>query len=303
MELGILFYIVHIFTNPSWDLLNECSVSPGVILTCLFTRIFIKCLIADIEKIMGVDDVWFLGDNFLGSSFRENYKLLLPSSSFYKQSFEATAYCGSRFASKNTNMLSRIQHAICSALNTNNKLPKFIVVVLDTDLCEFLSYSQFRLSSLLGSWIKWIAKEINAAIYKKKSVLPKKALRPHEPFIYWVAAPFHNQFGKENKSVWLKFNTCLESVVKLYDLMRLMRLKEFWSSRDRALVNELNGRITIEGLAIYWKAINAAIEFNAAKHEEFLARVKFNEKKNLEVNESKNSKLPVTKDGMKRFFN
>ena len=147
-------------------------------------------------------------------------------------------------------------------------------MVIDGDLIEFLNYTQYGFSSMMGQWIEWLAKEINAAIEDRQKLLPRKALRVGEPFIYWVAAPFHDFFGSELNAARSKFNACLDSILKLYGNMRVMKLKEFWNAKNRNLVNNLNKKISSEGLAHYWRSIDAAIEFNIHKREEYLSRVK-----------------------------
>ena len=100
--------------------------------------------------------------------------------------------------------------------------------------------------------------------------LPAKC-RKVTPFTYWVTAPIHSYFSKERNSLRIKFNLGLESVIKQQQPnMRVVKLKEFWDSKDSNLV--INDRITEMGMIAYWKAIDASFKFNSLRHEQFVAR-------------------------------
>ena len=187
---------------------------------------------------------------------------------------------------------------VVRGLNASKKLPKYIVIVLDGDLIGFLNYTQYGFFSMMGKWIEWLAKEIHTAVEDRRKLLPQKTLRQGEPFIYWISAPFHDFFGSELNAARGKFNACLDSVLKLYDNMRVMKLKEYWNTKNRNLVGNLNRQISAEGLAHYWRSIDAAIEFNVNKREEYLSRVKGMR------NNAPMAKLSSAKEcnDMKRFF-
>ena len=250
--------------------------------------------------VRGVNELWMLGDNFLASTYRNHFEMSMLESCFMKSSFEVSPHCGSRFASNNTNMLSRIQNSVCKALNSANVLSKYMVFMLDGDLIDFLNYTQFGLSGMLGRWIEWLAKEVSLAVQLEKKLLPKKALREQEPFIYWIAAPFHDNFGSELNAARSKFNACLDSVIKLHNNMRVMKLKEFWNPKNRNLVNDHNHMITLEGWSIYWCSIDEAIHFNVKRREDFLLR-----SLSLKLQGTapvKQLSYPRERDDMKTFF-
>ena len=166
----------------------------------------------------GLDQLWFVGDNFLATMYRQHFKLARKD--FYsKLLFEVTAKCKSRFSSKNTNMLSRIQNAGAEAINKNITLPKYMVIILDNDLINYLNYSNLGISLMYGSWIEWLAKTLNEMIIERKRQLPRKAVIPDEPFIYWAMLPYHKNLEGPKNICRNKFNKCLEAVMKLYQNM------------------------------------------------------------------------------------
>ena len=63
----------------------------------------------------------------------------------------------------------------------------------------------------------------------------------------------------------------MESVIKQESsLMRVIKLKEHWDSKDSLLV--INDRITEMGMIAYWKAIDASFKFNSNRHEIYAAK-------------------------------
>ena len=212
-----------------------------------------------------------MGDTFMATSFRRNFKKVPGDQLYCKQKFEVTAFCSSRQCDSNSNTLSRIINTMGEAINKNVKLPKYVVIVIDADLIDFLRYKNYGISSMYGTWVEYLAKEIESMIRTRLDQLPDKAVREGEPFIYWTALPMHANFAEENH-MRSKFNASLESVIRMYRTMRVMKLKEFWATDDTNLVGSATGRFTDYGFNRYWRSIDSAVRFNIHKREEFLAK-------------------------------
>ena len=153
-------------------------------------------------------------------------------------------------------------------------LPKYILVVLDDDLIEFLKFEGVGMSQMLGHWLTWLMKEFKSLIDKRKGLLPAKAKRHAEPCIYWFLAPLHWGFTNTKNESRKKLNFCMESILKGRSDMRVIRFKDkdIWDYNDKSLVTM--NRLTDVGLYTYWQAVDAAFKFNALHHELFLAKSK-----------------------------
>ena len=84
--------------------------------------------------------------------------------------------------------------------------------------------------------------------------------------------------------------------------MRVVRLKEFWCTKDSNLV--INDKITEIGMTAYWNAIDATFSFNESRREVFLAKNICSKDSNTLVVGVSN-KIPAAKheyDPMKDFF-
>ena len=135
------------------------------------------------------DTLWILGDNFTAKSYRTHFKRVSSGPNgrthFIKQQYDYTPFCNSRFASSNTNMVSRIQNSLASGFNKlkNGILPRYILVVLDDDLITFLDFKKDGAATLLGTWIEWLVKEFNILVKARLDQLPERC-KKFEPFFY-----------------------------------------------------------------------------------------------------------------------
>ena len=98
--------------------------------------------------------MWFVGDNFTAKSFKGHFKRNNPTwKHFIKENYEFAAFCNSVYSSANVNMLARKQNAFASALSSEKKekIPNYVVIVLDDDLISFLNFEDEGVVTLLGN--------------------------------------------------------------------------------------------------------------------------------------------------------
>ena len=155
-------------------------------------------------------------------------------------------------------------------------------------------------------WIEWLAKELGNTLTQRMDQLPKKCKK--DVFFYWVNAPTHSAFSKANNNLRVKFNLSLESVIRTYKNMRIIRLKDGWDSKDSTLV--VHDKISEPGLSAYWNAVDSMFKFNAEKRQIYLAKISAQKQsENLQLSDVKlksemsthPSETPVT-DPMQQFF-
>ena len=149
---------------------------------------------------------------------------------------------------------------MANAIKSGVVLPRFIVMVLDDDIIDYLSFKGEGVASVHGEMLEWLVQNINNLIITQKELLPANAVEEASPMVYWVALPSHKLFCEK------------ERVARIKSLnMKVIKLKEIWSYDDMSLINPA-GKISKLGLLAYWKAIDAAPKFNIAKREIFLAK-------------------------------
>ena len=234
------------------------------------------CTFIFLEKICGWEMLWIVGDNFAATTYRKHF---LNKSEVYvehgevedyiKNNFEFKMYCNSRFNSPTGNMFVRIQNTFAGAVNKNVSLPKYNLIVLDDDLITYMDFKGAGVTKLLGKWIKWLIKEFDIIIQTRKEQLPIKAKESTEPCTYWCLAPTHHNFNQQRNDLRKKLNFCLESLLKGWQDMRVIKLKK-WDFNDVQLVS--NDKITLKGLFVYWESIDQTLKYNISHHELYLAK-------------------------------
>ena len=186
---------------------------------------------------------------------------------FVKSNFEFHAYCGSRYENSEQNILLRMDKALMKAINMRVRLPKFIIVVPDDDIITFAKFEGQGAANLLGKYLDSLINNVQRIVEARHEQLPSKAMKVDYPIVYWVAAPKHVNFGVLENDLRVKFNLCMESIVKQKELMRVIKIKEIWQQDDVNLVNQ-DGVFTLDGAIDYWAGVDAAIKYNATKWEE-----------------------------------
>ena len=274
-------------------------------------------LVSFLDNPTSRDTLWFLGDNFAATSFRNHFKKVMGPGGqmqYIKKHYKYTTltFVNSRFASSNTNMLARLQNTLVTRFNQkkNEILPRYVLVVLDDDLITFLDFKREGAATLLGNWVQWLAQQFDGIVAERKNQLPVKCQNV-DTFFYWVTAPVHSLFSKERNNLRLKFNLSLESVIRTQTNMRVIRLKD-WNTRDTELV--ANDKFTETGMTAYWNAIDSAFCFNEKCREVFLAKKITQRETHEDLKEIKSADLCPTRssstakhedvdlDPMWRFF-
>ena len=213
-----------------------------------------------------------MGDNFLATTFRDYVVNNENADLYFKNTFEVTGYCLSRFSDKNQNMISRIVNSFAYGINKGGKLPRYMVLVFDDDLIDFLAYEGYGVASMYGLWIEKLIKTLNDMCQDIWSSMPSKSRRNDYPMIYWVSPPHHANF--KNNQARTKFNACLDVALKVEPNMRTIKMKEIWDYENQDLVNNGTDRLTMQGYGAYWASIDAALRYNIIRHELFTCKQK-----------------------------
>ena len=141
--------------------------------------------------------------------------------------------------------------------------------------------------------------EMNDNIEKRLSQLPVKAIREGEPILYWCGIPPSQKFSFKLRVIHAKFNNVLQNVVKLYPKMRYIKYKDWWMTNQSDLIsNSGSSKLSDKGLDLIWRAIDASVEYNITKRNEFIAKnkaIKLANKYALQQKEEDDQK-------MKNFF-
>ena len=75
-----------------------------------------------------------------------------------KEHCEVYGFCGSKYSSSDTNMLNSLKNSLIKSINNHGKFPKYIVLVLDTDLVDYPGFEGTGMVTLLGDMVEWLTK-------------------------------------------------------------------------------------------------------------------------------------------------
>ena len=79
--------------------------------------------------------------------------------------------------------LVRLQNALSSNLSRRGEIPKYIVVILEDDIINFLNYNDYGVTEMYGKLIDYLSKEFKATVNNfKTQYLPQKTRRSTWPF-------------------------------------------------------------------------------------------------------------------------
>lgn len=160
------------------------------------------------DNIRALKDVWFIGDHLIRNAFpylqqlqqehdtgRENYLHSHYDTYVFYPNFTET------------NVLTMIRNGFVERLNRRLKLPNDPVIIITTD--QLLIEDPLYLPSEVDHKLKWILRELDAAIKVRKSSLPTKAYTFGEPRIMWVRAFQNTRANYISDEIMLKFNNML----------------------------------------------------------------------------------------------
>ena len=215
----------------------------------------------------GYDELWILGDSFVqeSSSFLHRYmgigcnKPESPETSYIAQHLGVKLFANSANVSHMRSTLGRIRNIFTTALQPQNsdKLPKYILLVIENDLIRCVNFNKPGVSEIYGRILHWLASEIHEIIGTRRDALPQRAKKFGYPMVFWISLPYHQNFvNRVNRH---KFNQAMDTVTALYPEMKSLHIRRIWSNVDTS-VSRI-GLITTDGIKKYWRGMDKALQF------------------------------------------
>ena len=131
------------------------------------------------DNVKALFDMWFLGDNFLQDlaqtyeTIRQKAEHSNDNKTFLLQYYNVkNIYKKLSVGVKRT--AARVINSLIDTLNQENKLPHFLVVILDKDVISDVDVLDGHASRIVADMIRWIVHQINMLITRKRSELLEK---------------------------------------------------------------------------------------------------------------------------------
>ena len=206
------------------------------------------------------EDVWFLGDQFLKNMFQaftsidiEAIKNEKPRP-FTFDNYNVKYYWKSFTSSGNPSPAGCTVNSLIDGINGNPHLPKYIIVITDTDLLKRMTYFKFGASLVigkaLGSWLGKLMDAVNDRFKVLKKIRSGAVVEGEPKFIFMgiIERPHPDKV----LSLRRKYNEILEETLTLYDECYFFNPKNALSRYDF----DRNNHITSAGKVQYWKLID-----------------------------------------------
>ena len=233
-----------------------------------------------------VKDGWIVGDTFVYNTFsvfqasRMEASIDRKKPPYLHEYYNVQFFCQAPFGNIRSTE-GRIINSLIEALNGKTKLPKYILISVDTDVIQGVvdRICDFGFKSVYYQAIDYLTKEINKLLTLRKEDLRSKRTgalsNSIEPKIIWIQAikrPFTaHQSRKETFKLVGKANDVLEEVVQKYNKTSHILYLD--------TVNEIThidgmGNLTAAGKTVFWKELDSTMRRFDKGETELQIRIK-----------------------------
>ena len=163
------------------------------------------------------------------------------------------------------NAIGRILNSIARTFNIYRYvIPKWIVIIPETDLIRSVEYTEFGVSGTYGTIIEYMMKEVNNMVktfLRNDSSL--KNNRYNHPFIVWIEPVLHSGFT--DNALRVKFIRSMHNAAQGQERMVILSLKQSWKENDSTLIQPSLKILNQKGLNLYCTALDNTLRFADTK--------------------------------------
>lgn len=193
-------------------------------------------------NIRAIKDIWFIGDHMIREAYPYLQELQRNQEAGYDNYLHAnydTYVFYPNFAENN--VLTMIRNGFIEALNKRIKMLSAVVILLSDQL---IVEDPLYLPSEIDRKIKWILRELEAAVKIRKSSLPLKAYTFGEPRIMWVRGFQNTRANNVPPELLLKYNNMLRKIC-MTKAVYTIPVDTYQNSTTRCF--DYNGKTKIKG--------------------------------------------------------
>ena len=141
-------------------------------------------------------------------------------------------------SSRVQSVMAKIVNPVVEGLNSKERLPKYVLILVDKDLIENLNYFEYGIADVLDDCMLWFVHEINKIFELKHEDLqlkkPGTLSTATEPRVIWttmITRPtiddqyYHNIYSKKGK-----FNKAIEKAVMKFRYHHVMYIESLTES-------------------------------------------------------------------------
>ena len=198
-----------------------------------------------------------------------------------------------------TNAVGRTYNSLIRTMNNNRVIPKWIVVVPETDFMNSIQYTEYGVSGAYGMLVEYAMKQFNLAIQSLIANLPHKANKYNWPVVLWIEPTLHCSYLHQENQLRIKFIRSLHIAAINQSRMVVLPLKQNWDVRDTSYLLP-NKRMSQFGLEKFCAALDCTIKYADTKvmrnHGQLIPQIFVQEKLQQEM-ETRITSFEQTQNG------
>ena len=209
------------------------------------------------EQLPGVDTIWIIGDTFVDNTYDTIFRQISENESFAKANFEIKKMASNRYHSNYTSALGRIRNTFAKMINQNDRLPKFVVIVLENDVTMSISDAcpDGEFHDTCRRMAKWLINEVRKLFMTKNDYLPKRGKR--ETKLVWIIPTRHDNYNDDfDRKVFGKY---IQEFARFYENNIALELKQLWDCHENNIFDNRVKRFTNDGLYTFYRALDRTI--------------------------------------------
>ena len=172
--------------------------------------------------------------------------------------FEARVASGSA-SSTNRNAVSRLRNCVVNCYNATQKIPKWIVIIVENDLIKFLKYTEYAVTDAYEAVLNWIFDELKEVRDEIRKRLPFKTKKNGWPYYLWIEPTMHKSY-----SDLVQRRAFLESLRKVssgHNESITLPLQQGWDDNNEDLFMERERRYSTLSVRTFWTALDKTVMF------------------------------------------
>lgn len=247
------------------------------------------------DNLRSVKDAWIIGDHLARIAYPylqqidEDHKK--GKCNYLHEHYDTYAYYP---CFTDSNVLSMIRNSCIEGLNRRQKLPN-VIIILCSD--QFILENPVFLPSELEKKIKWVIRELIAAIQIGKDIMPSKCFILGEPRFMWVRA------CPNTKANLLS----LENLLKFNNILRRLCISKAIYTIDITLVHhtnvrcfEFDGKTQVKaGFNDLWHDIIQAIKTHDSTDKEYEGKFQDSSARNYGKSKTHHEDKDFRRDGFR----
>ena len=200
-----------------------------------------------------------VGDTFVNRTARGSFLRNEHENAYTINNFEVGISAVDKSVAHNPYITSRLNNAMVNLFNGAINMPKIVVVVLEEDLINEVSYEGNAATECYAKYLTEIIDDFHRITTAFRQVLPNNAKKQGWPKLLMIPATLHDDYDNNNARVL--FNDTLEAVAQYHNDVCPLKLLQVWDPHDHSIYSKTEQRYINGGVNRLWSAIDRTIAF------------------------------------------